>query len=1092
MGGLPTPLEWERRTLRLHTGIKSGVAGLIVAGLLAATGVRAQDRPQGESRQQQIDALRKQIDELSKKLDELSKAGPEATEEPKATPMPEGWLSRLRWRPIGPANMGGRISAISVYEADPCIFWVATASGGLLKTENSGLTFQHQFDREATVSIGDVAVAQSDRSIVWVGTGEGNPRNSVSYGDGVYKSTDGGRKWKNMGLKESFQIGRIVVHPKDPDIVYVGALGRLYGPNPERGLFKTTDGGKSWEKVLYVDDQTGVIDIAMHPEDPDTLLVATYQRKRGLYDENDPEVKWGPGSGLHKTTDGGKTWTKLTNGLPTGQLGRIGIDYYRKDPKIVYAIVESEQIGTGPPGAAPGGGYLGIAGAEKEDRAEVAEVVEGGPAAKAGLQAGDVIVEADGKPVKAYPEFLELIREKKPGDAIKLKVQRAEKPVELEATLGERPGGGRGGERPPRDPRKPFLDFLGGQRENVQNRQGDAGPEYGGVYRSEDGGESWKRVNSLNPRPMYFSQIRVDPTDDKTVYVLGVQLYRSTNGGERFRPDAGRGVHADHHALWIDPSDGRKLLLGCDGGVYFSCDRASNWDHLNQSAIGQFYHVAVDSRRHYNVYGGLQDNGTWGGPSRTLSQTGPINEDWLNMEGGDGFRCQVDRDDPDLIYFSSQNGGIGRRHLKTGEFVRFRPRPPRGSDLTYRFNWNTPFILSAHNSRIYYVAGNYVFRSLDRGNDLRKISDTISKTDKGTATALAESPRNPNVLYVGTDDGALWVTKDGGGTWTEISAKVGLPKPMHVATIEASRFADGRVYVAFDGHRSDLDSPFSYVSEDFGETWRSLNEGLPRGSTRCLREDIVSPDVLYLGTEFGAWASIDRGRSWASLNTNLPTVAIHEFAVHPDPRVGEIVAATHGRSLWVLDASPLRQQSADRLAEAAYLYEPRPYQRWHADPDRGRTNRRYVGENPPNGALIYYHLKEKAKEVSLKVFDAAGDPVRTIAAPNEPGLHRALWDLARVLPRDASPGERAARERSGERGEPESESPDQPPIAVGRPRLAPPGTYRVVLTVDGKELTRLIQVEPDPNAPPDGTIITEESELEEEELEREALEPIID
>ncbi len=1057
---------------------------LMLAGL-SAMAFGQEPATTEDARQKQIAELRKQIEELQRKLDQLAAAEKTTKpEEPARLPLPAEWLKPLEWRSIGPANMGGRIVSLAVRPEDPSTYWVATASAGLLKTVNGGMTFEHQFDHESTVSIGDVCVAPSDPKIVWVGTGENNPRNSVSYGDGVYKSTDGGKTWTNMGLKESFQIGRIVIHPKNPDIVYVGALGRLYGPSEQRGLFKTTDGGKTWEKIHYVDDKTGVIDIRMHPNDPETLLIATYQRKRDLYDTNDPEVKWGPGSGLYKTTDGGKTWNKLTKGLPTCNLGRIGIDYYQKDPNQVFIILESEKIGSGPPQAQGGNAYMGIVGDEREDKAQLAEVVEGGPADKAGLKAGDIITEIAEKPIRTYDDLIERIRGHKAGDKVMVKASRAGKPVEVEVTLVERPAAGPGR---PVDPKHPFLDSLGGQRENVQGRQGDDGFQYGGVYRSTDGGESWERVNSLNPRPMYFSQVRVDPEDSQFVYVLGVSLYRSRDGGKTFRPDGGRGVHADQHALWIDPRDGRHMIVGCDGGLYETRDRMDHWDHLNHAALGQFYDVALDTRRVYNVYGGLQDNGSWGGPSRTLSQTGPINEDWFNVGGGDGFSCQVDPNDPDQVYFTGQNGALGRRHLRTGEVAFLRPRAPEGK--TYRFNWNTPFLLSNHNSRIYYCAGNYVFRSLDRGSDLRVISPEITRTDRGSATAISESPRNPNVLYVGTDDGALWVTKNGGGEWTEISKNVGIAGPRYVASLDASRFEDGRVYVAFDGHRSDDDAPLAYVSEDFGTTWTSLNQGLPRGSTRVLREDLENPNLLFLGTEFAAFVSVDRGRSWASLNTNLPTVAVHEFAIHPT--VGEVVAATHGRSLWILDATPLRQTTAEVLNAPSHLFRPNTYVQWHAEPNHGRTNRRFVGQNPPNGVPIYYSLAKKAEKVSLRILDIDGTVLRTLEASREPGLHRAIWDVTRLAPRpprrnqDAGPGQ-------GEPSNSEEEAapPSQPRRGPARPQPVPPGTYRVVLTVDGKDLSRTVQVEPDPNGPSSGLAAEEVEDLFEDDDEQESLDRI--
>ena len=1032
-------------TPRTHFFLWSLRATLVFAFLLLL-GLPGPQAEEAVSREQQIADLERQIQELTKKLAEL-RAMPTQPEKAETT-LPAEWVKALNWRSIGPASMGGRIVALSVYEADPNIYWVATASGGLLKTTNNGITFEHQFDREATVSIGDVCVAPSNKDIVWVGTGENNPRNSVSYGDGVYKSTDGGKTWKNMGLKKSFQIGRVIVHPKNPDIVYVGALGRLYGPNEERGLFKTSDGGKNWDKILYIDDKTGIIDMRMHPADPETLLVAAYERQRDGYDYNDPVKKFGDGSGLYRTMDGGKTFEKITKGLPTCKLGRIGIDWYRKDPRTVFLLVESEKIG-GPPRAV-GVAFLGIVGQDGEKGARVTQVSRDSPADRAGLQIDDVIVRVGEKTIGTYGDLLEEIRRHKVGDKVKVRLRRDGEVKEVEATLAavrNAPGGGM----------MPFLDRLGGQAANIQDRQKPDGFQYGGVYKSTDGGQSWTRLNSLNPRPMYFSQIRVDPSNDQLVYVLGIALFRSRDGGKTFDPEGGRGVHGDHHALWIDPRDGRHMVLGGDGGSYVTYDRMSNWDHLNQVAIGQFYHVAVDVRRDYRVFGGLQDNGTWGGPSRTHTLTGPINEDWIRIGGGDGFRCRVDPTDPDLVYSTSQWGGLRRSNLHTGETTSISPPNAR----RYRFNWNTPFLLSHRNPRIFYCAGNVVFRSLDRGNDLRVISPEITSTERGSASALAESPRNPDVLYAGTDDGYLWVTRDGGKEWTNITKNVGLPGLRWVASIEASRFAEGRAHVVFDGHRSDDDRPYVFVTEDFGKSWKPLHETLPAwGSTRVLREDIENPNLLYLGTEFGAWCSLDRGKTWNRLNTNLPTVAVHEFAVHPT--AGEVVAATHGRSLWILNVTALRQLTPEALQADARLYKPLSAVRWRQDPSRGRTNRRYIGENPPAGAPLYYSLGKQASKASLKVLDVDGRLVRELQASTEPGLHKAVWNLTQVPERRSGGGNRPGRD-----------SPQQP----GRP--VTPGTYLVVLTVDGSEHKQILRVEGDPTVP--NAVLTEEDEDDEKD-----------
>ncbi|HND52643.1 MAG TPA: PDZ domain-containing protein, partial [Pirellulaceae bacterium] len=1118
------------------------------------------------------------------------------------------------------ANMGGRIVALSVCPTDPSMFWVATASGGLLKTTNNGISFEHQFDRQSTVSIGAVAVAPSDSKIVWVGTGENNPRNSVSYGDGVYKSVDGGKSWKRMGLEKTYQIGHIVVHPTDPNIVYVGALGRLYGANPERGLYKTTNGGESWERVLFVDDKTGVIDFRLHPTQPDTLIVATWERLRdGFdswpgrdvpipdgYDGYDPIKKWGPGSGLWKTTDGGKSWKRLTAGLPTGQLGRIGLDWYVKDPNILYAVIDCENIGKGPepipvyigvvgensggvphaaivmpdspaakagivagdvfvsigdmnlldfdqlleqlrrrrvgekvaikikrgdevkevsvtlagrpgqqqggPGGPGGGGpatgvwfgffterrddqfivtrvmpdgpaakagvqdgdqllaaagkklddassltaaianskagdklkltvkrgteekqlevtleerppqarfaggggggggagrrgggntaeggasdvYLGIQGETAEGGVKLNEITDDGPADKAKLLAGDLVTEVDGRAITTYEALVEEIRRRRPGDVLRMTIRRDDQPQQIAVTVERRAGAAR---------TRPYSPSLAGQSANVQDLQGAKGAEFGGIYKSVDGGETWRRVNSLNDRPMYFSQVRVDPNDEKKVYALGVAQFRSSDGGLTFSDDFGRSVHADGHALWIDPRDGRHMVMGVDGGVYTTYDRGSTWDHLNLTDIAQFYHVAITGKAPYQVVGGLQDNGSWLGPSLSQTAAGPINEDWVSVGGGDGFMCRVDAEDPDLIYFESQNGAMARRNLRTGEAASIRPRRVQGA-TNYRFNWNTPFILSNHNPRLFYAAGNFVFRSLNRGDDLHVISPEITLTKRGSATALAESPRDADVLYVGTDDGALWMTRDGGRKWTDITRNLGLPSPRWISTIEASRHSAGRVYVACDGHRADDDEPYLFVSEDYGQTWRSLRANLPIGSTRCLREDPISPNLLLLGTEFGAWCSVDRGQHWNRMSNTgkLPTVAVHEFAFHPAS--GEVAVATHGRSIWICDITVLRQVKAEHLANKPALYDPATVTRWQALPRRGGTNRRFIGANPENGAQLYYALPAPAKQSSLKIVDIEGKTVRELRAPLEAGLHKVGWDLSRAP--EARPGQ---------------------------------------------------------------------------------------
>ncbi|MEM1068765.1 MAG: PDZ domain-containing protein [Planctomycetota bacterium] len=1145
------------------------------------------------------------------------------------------WIDQLALRQIGPANMSGRIADISIDDEDPSLWYVGTAGAGLLKTTNHGVRMEHLFDGETTSSVGAVAHSPSDKNTVWVGTGEPNPRNSVSYGNGVYKSTDGGKTWEHKGLEKTFQIARILIHPENPEVVYVGAAGRLYGTSRERGVYKTTDGGENWEQVLYIDDNTGVIDMIMNPEDPETIIVAMWDRMRDGFDSwpgsvpkpdgvdgYDPVRKYGAGAGLYKTTNGGADWKKLTEGLPPGKIGRVGLDWQRKESGSIYAIIDCEEIGKGPkPFTAylglvgidkakqngsseavitqimpespaekakievgdvlvkidgedvesfddllavqrkkklgqnvklslirkeepleievkltgrPGSNarvptvYLGVTGETKDSKVVLNSISERTPAATAGLKAGDIVVTADGKPAESYEALVQLVQSKSDGYKLELAVKRGEEDLKITATLVNRPGseprpsnraimGIQGEDQPgggakmtvitdggpsekaglkagdiikkvagaetanyqaliaeirkrePDDKMKvtvvrgekeleleitlgdrnagsssrPYTYSYFGQRPNIQDMQGAEGYKYGGIYKSTDAGETWERVNSLNTRPMYFSVIRVDPNDDQRVYVMGVSQFKSTNGGKTFDTNFGRGVHADSHDLWIDPSDGRHMVIAGDGGVYTSYDYGATWDHINTAAIGQFYHAAIIPKKPYWVVGGLQDNGSWAGPA--ISRTGgAINEDWISIGGGDGFVCRVDPNDPDLIYYESQNGSISRRHLVTGE--RGSCRPPREQGVEYRFNWETPFILSSHNSKIFYSAGNYVFKSVDRGNNLKRISPEITLTKRGSATDLAESPVDSNVLYVGTDDGAVWMTKDGGVNWTDITENLNAPGPRWVSSIEASRHAAGTVYVVLDGHRSDDDNPYAYVSDDYGQTFRPIHKGLPIGSTRCLREDPINKNLLYLGTEFAFWISLDRGKNWIQCNDKMPTVSIHDVATHPS--VNEIVLATHGRSLWACDVSVLRSLDSRTIAEKNMFFPPQDVVRWRSAPRRGGTSRRYVGQNPASGAGFWYWMSEDAESVAFRVKSIEGNVISELKGDPKKGLRQVRWNLTQT-----------AGNRGGSTGRPT-------PGFRGRGRPVASGSYLVAMVVDGEEVSsKVVKLASDPNLP---------------------------
>ncbi len=1159
---------------RLSNPLGLGILFLLVA-FFSETGL-GQQAP--TEREKKIADLEKAIAEMQVKLEQLknSEVGPKPRElvEPG---VPDECIKGLGWRCVGPATMGGRITGLAVFEADPTTYYVATASGGVIKTSNGGATFEHQFDKEAVVSIGAIAVSQKDRNIVWVGTGEANPRNSVSYGDGVYKSTDGGKTWQNMGLKQSYQVGAIYIHPKNPDVVYVGALGRLYGSGGERGLYKTEDGGKNWKAVLQVDDKTGVIDLTVNPANPDQMLVATWERQRDEFDSTLGDAKapggadgyapvkvHGAGSALWRTLDGGKTFRKVTSGLPNVKLGRIGLDWSHKSPNTVFAIVDSEKAGMGKAGS---GAYLGIQGKDAKDGgALLTAITKDGPAEKAGLKNDDIVTDIVGKKVATYLDLTDILSTLKPNEKIKLNIKRGKDTKEIEATPTLRPGVAgdgpalgimlgnldktgllvnnvvpegsaakaglkakdiltsldgnpltetklieetlkkkkvgdtlavtyiRDGKKqettlkliPMPAPERPFAGQLGGNAENVQNQQGPDGVNTGGVYRSTDSGETWTRVNSINPRPFYFSIIRVDPNDDNTLYVGGIKLSRSVDGGRTFDTEQGPrgprntprsggglngGLHDDQHALWINPKDSRHMVIGTDGGLYQSFDKANHWDHLNQMALGQFYHVAVDNKKPYNIYGGLQDNGSWGGPSRTLRAGGPINEDWIFVGWGDGFMCRVDPKDPDIVYFESQDGNTFRRNLKTGSSDSIRPA---GNAL--RFNWNTPYILSSHNGQIVYIGTQHLHRSVAQGANSKIISPELTRTKRGSATAVSESPKNADVLYVGTDDGFVWVTRDGGKNWTELSAKfksAGLPGFRWVTSLEASKYVEGRVYAAFDAHRSNDDEPYVFVSEDFGETWKSIRGNLPVGSTRVLREDIQNPNLLYVGTEFAAWASINRGQSWSKLNgTALPTVAIHEFA--QPTTANEIVVATHGRSVWVADVSALRQVTPDiAKGNKTGLLAPDTVVRFRRQPTSdspfSTAARRFIGTNPQAGTHFDYVLSKPAEKVSLKVTDASGNVLQTFFTKTTVGYHRVSWNLVRLaLPKPAGISDA------------ELDLLPSPQKALFSPGILSPGTYRVVLTVDGKEFIQPLNVEPDPNAPPGASTATDYQALERE------------
>jgi len=836
-------------------------------------------------------------------------------------------FERLHFRSIGPATMSGRITDFAVYEANPAIYYVGTAHGGLWKTTSNGALYEPLFQTEGLISIGDVTISQTNPDLVWVGAGESSNRQSTSFGGGVYKSTDGGRTFQHMGLANSRHINRIVIHPTNNDIVLVAALGPLYGPGGDRGVYKTTDGGRTWRRVLSVDDDTGADDLVMTHPNPDVLYASTYQRRRTGCCFNGG----GPGGGIWKSTDGGDTWTKIVApGLPTGPLGRIALDVFRGSTSMVYALIEG-----------PGG----------------------------------------------------------------------------------RGGGGRG-----------------------------AGVGTTGFYRSEDGGANWRRVSGTNPRPMYFSQIAVDPTSPDRIYLGGVGLHMSVDGGATFATDAAMVIHDDKHAIWVDPSNPNHILIGNDGGLAVSYDMSKTWTFLPNLPVGLFYHATYDMQMPYSVCGGMQDNYNWCGPSASRFSRGIMTHEWHQIQGGDGFHAVPDPRDWRIVYTESQNGNIIRRNRVTGESKNIRPNAQnvvnaQPGEPGYRWHWDTPIVLSPHDPGVLYVAANRVFRSTDRGDSWTAISadlttgisrDTLmtmgvrnnqvsmSRNDGisswPTIYSFAESPRQAGVLYAGSDDGALQGTRDGGRTWTNLARNLpGAPALGPISEVVASRFAAGRVYVTVNNQYHNDFAPYIWVSEDFGATFRSISGNLRGENVRTLTEDTRNQDVLYAGTETGIFVTLDRGRSWRRLKANLPTVRIDELTIHP--RDNAMIVATHGRAIWILDhLEPIQEMAAAQAASGdARLFTPGLALQWKMKDDRNDEfwgHQLFIGENPPTDAVIQFNLKRTVPNLAVRITDAAGRTVREMPVPanrNQPGIQTVCWDQ-RVQP--IAPAETPQAPPGGGRGAP--------------------------------------------------------------------------
>lgn len=962
----------------------------------------------------------------------------------------ESLIQDFKWRNIGPANMVGRISDFEALDNDFTHVLVASASGGVWKSVNAGTTWEPIFDKYGSASIGDVAFFQKDPDIIWVGTGEECCRNSIAWGDGIYKSIDGGKTFTRMGLETTHTIGRVLTHPTDPDVVYAAATGHTWGYSGDRGLFKTEDGGKTWTKLtngLPEDGKTGAIDLVMHPENPDILYISYWQRLRQAWRFD----SGGPNGGIFKTTDGGKTWRKLAKGLPDGDLGRIGLAISRSNPLVLMAVVEH------------------------------------------GYQPSRTIRE--GQKQKPNPDYSDMTK------------------------LGT------------------------------------------GIYRSEDGGETWMYMNRINIRPFYYSHIYINPFDDKLVYYLSTSMQYSEDGGKTFKPI--RGLHPDFHTMWLDPTNKNRFYVGQDGGASLTHDHGQTWIFFDNLCLSQFYAVSADMRDPYYVYGGLQDNGTWCGPSMSREEA-ILTDFWFNIGGGDGFYTQNDPTDWRIAYCESQGGNIMRVNVETRETTRIRPsdqntynwkdhlpktarregearqetqrQPTQEAQMPFRrrspfrFNWSSPILISPHNPRTIFFGGDHLFKSVDGGDHWKIISPDLTTNDPEkhgkptggltldqtgaethcTITTISESPITPGLIWIGTDDSNIQLTRDEGKTWMNVRKNVpDVPKGIWVSRVEASRFEEGTCYLTFDGHRSDIFKPYVFKTTDYGKTWTNITGNLPDGGpVYVIREDLKNKNLLFVGMEFAVFFSRDGGKSWTDLSLNMPTVAFHDLMIHP--RDNDLIAGTHGRGIWILDdISPLQEATDKILSSEAHLFENgRPGTQWLSlrRGGYGRGNLYFAGENPPPGASINFYLKDKPSgAVEVEISDATGNLKTTFTLKDaKAGMNRLEWDMQF----DPSPQQlkqnltqmRQMIERVLQRPELEEEQKkivekaleklEQPGLtyrevmAIQReafesigfgefmrfrrfgPRvaaiIAEPGTYSVKLTINGKTVIGKVSVRQDP------------------------------
>ncbi len=848
-------------------------------------------------------------------------------------------LKFFEYRALGPARQGARILAVVAHESDPFTFYLAVASGGVWKTVNNGTTFTPVFDDAGRLTFGALAIAPSDPNVLWVGTGDAACGRLTIIGDGVYKSTDAGKTWTHMGLTETRHIGRIAIHPKNPDIVYVAALGLHFSFNEERGLYKTTDGGKTWEKSLFISDKVGVVEVAIDPLDPDTVYANTYDKWR---------VPWhfeeaGPETGIYKSTDGGETWKRLAGGLPEGKLGRSGLAIYPKNPNIIYATIDN--FNTRPP-----------------TEAEI-------------KQAQQRNQEAEGR-------------------------------------------------------------RIGGE-----------------VYRTEDKGESWTKMSPDNVSVgggKWYGQIFVDPNDDKIIYVPSTPLLRSTDGGKTWGPgrsltNNAPGVHVDHHAVWINPINSKHIILGNDGGLAITYDFGKTWDVFENIPAAQFYAIGVDMDEPYNIYGGTQDTGSVKVPSNGKSGQVTVDE-WASVGGGDGMFNQPDPNNSRWLYNSSQFGSMQRLDQKTGISVRIQPR--RGQDEPpLRFNWNSPIHISPHNSRIIYIGSQVLHRSIDRGDSWQEISPDLTTNDpeklKGNIehcdiTSISESPVTAGIIWVGTDDGNVQITQDGGAHWTNCAKnleKAGAPLDFYVSRVFASNFNEGSAYVVKTGFQRDNFEPLVFKTDNYGASWFSISSNLPQEIIYVIFESQINPALLFVGTDIGVYVTLNGGRTWHSFRNNMPVNPVHDLLIHP--RENDLVVGSYGRGIYVTDISPLQEFNNELLDKEAHLFNVEPKIQWSGRYGGGHSGQRqFHAPNEPAGVVFNYYLKnDQSEDVVIRIMDPLGNEIRSIKGSAKAGLQKAVWDM-----RGGSEANQAGQTR------------------FRRSPMVAPGEYLIILQIGDSSLTQIAQI----------------------------------